>query len=30
MSGKKISDLTEATTIPSNSYTIIGEGTDNK
>ena len=30
MSGKKISDLTEATTIPSNSYTIIVDGTDNK
>ena len=30
MSGKKISDLTEATTIPSNSYTIIVDGTVNK
>ncbi len=30
MSGKKISDLTEVTTVPTDSYTIIVDGTDNK
>ena len=30
MGGKKISDLTESTTVPSNSYTIIVDGTVNK
>ena len=30
MGGKKISALTESTTVPSNSYTIIVDGTVNK
>ena len=30
MGGKKISALTESTTVPSNSYTIIVDGTNNK